>query len=330
MAVGIHRAGLPGALIAWFAFTAPSAILMVMFASVAGQIDIREAAWLHGLKLTAVVIVAQAVWSMGKSFCIGLPRLAIGIAAAAICLSITAAWSQLLAIGLGGVAGLFLPRPNESQSIRSGTFTAYGQNWAIAALVAFAVLLLGLPLLTASVESHSIALIDSFYRSGSLVFGGGHVVLPLLQQEIVPRGWLSNDSFLAGYGATQAVPGPLFTFAAFLGAAMPMSPSGILGALLCTVAIFLPSLLLVTGALPFWNRVSQQPRMRTTLQGVNAAVVGILLAALYNPIITGSIHNVADALIAVAMLVLMLVFNFPSWVIVALCTTAAIGVHYLH
>jgi len=329
MALGIHRAGLPGAVIAWFAFTAPSAILMVVFAFWAGHIgDLREAAWLHGLKLTAVVIVAQAVWSMGKSFCVGLPRLSIGFAAAVICLSLSTAWTQILAIALGALAGLFLPVRNEQESTLSGSFAAYGRAWAIAALAAFGTLLAGLPILAANLDSHSIALFDSFYRSGSLVFGGGHVVLPLLQQEVVSPGWLSDDSFLAGYGAAQAMPGPLFTFAAYLGATMSMSPSGVVGALLCTVAIFFPSFLLVVGALPFWHHMSDQPRMRAALQGINAAVVGILLAALYDPVITGSVYNAGDVLISISALALLLAFKLPSWIIVLLCTAAAVGASY--
>jgi chromate transporter len=325
MALGIHRVGLPGAFLAWLAFTLPSAILMTLFAyGVARAGNLDQAAWLHGLKLTAVVIVAHAVWTMGRTLCVGAVRLSIAAGAAVICLVATTAWGQLLAIGAGGLLGLLLLSANPNDRSTHGETLQYGHGLAIAALIAFAVLLIALPLLATVTGAHTLALLDSFYRSGSLVFGGGHVVLPLLQQEVVPPDWISNDAFLAGYGAAQAVPGPLFTFAAYLGAAMNQPPNGVWGAALCTAAIFLPSFLLVVGALPYWNRLRHQVRMRTAMQGANAAVVGVLLAALYDPVFVSAVHDVKDLAIVAGGVALLVVWNLPSWLILILCTGVAI------
>lgn len=329
MSLGIYRAGLPGALIAWIAFTLPSAIVMVLFAfGIAHVSQVQQAAWLHGLMITAVAIVAHAVWTMGRTLCVGLIRLSIAIGAAAICLFAPTVWSQLLAIAIGGGIGLLFLKSQNNSPI-SSISVSYGHAWAVAALTLFFVLLMGLPLLVAANDSHTVALIDSFYRSGSLVFGGGHVVLPLLQQEVVPQGWITNETFLAGYGVAQVVPGPLFTFAAYLGASMSPAPSGVAGATICALAIFLPSLLLVVGALPYWDRLRQHTRTRTALQGINAAVVGILLAALYNPIITSSMHSPTDLAIAVGGFVLLVVWNLPSWFVVMACTGSAVAVAYV-
>ena len=327
MSLGIYRAGLPGALIAWIAFTAPSAIVMVLFAYGIAQVsDIEQAAWLHGLMITAVAIVAHAVWTMGRTLCVDPIRVLIAGGAAAICLLVPTVWSQLIAIAVGGSAGLLLLKSKDNNPPTRSIAVSYGHAWALSALALFLALLIGLPLLGAMNDSHTVALIDSFYRSGSLVFGGGHVVLPLLQQEVVPPGWMSNDAFLAGYGVAQAVPGPLFTFAAYLGAAMTSSPNGIAGAVICVLAIFLPSVLLVVGALPYWDRLRHQNRVRTSLQGVNAAVVGVLLAALYDPVITSSIHNTTDVAIALGGIALLIIWKLPSWMVVIACTTAAVAV----
>ena len=325
MALGIYRAGLPGAVLAWIAFTAPSAGAMILFAYGIAQVsDLQQAMWLHGLKIAALVIVAQAVWTMGRTLCVGAIRFSIAVGAAILCLIVANAWSQLLAIAIGGLVGLRLLEVDDSDRSVHGDTVSYGHTWAITAWIVFAALLIGLPLLVAATGSHTLALIDSFYRSGSLVFGGGHVVLPLLQQEIVPRDWLSNDAFLAGYGAAQAVPGPLFTFAAYLGAAMSRPPNGMLGAVICVAAIFLPSFLLVVGALPYWNRLRHQTRVREALQGVNAAVVGVLLAALYNPVFTSSIHGTMDMAVALGGIALLIAWNLPSWLVLILCTAAAV------
>jgi chromate transporter len=325
MALGLYRAGLAGAVAAWLAFTAPSAIAMVLFAYGVAQVgDLQQVAWLHGLKITAVVIVAQAVWTMGRSLCVGPMRIAIAAGAALLCLVAASAGSQLIAIALGGAAGAVWLSGDDPGGRTAALTAHYPLRWAGAALITFAVLLSGLPLLAAATNSHVVDLIDSFYRTGSLVFGGGHVVLPLLQQEVVPQGWLSDDRFLAGYGAAQAVPGPLFTFAAYLGAAMTPSPNGVAGALICTIAIFLPSLLLVVGALPYWDRLRGQRRVRSVLYGINAAVVGVLLAALYDPVIKSAILGPRDAAIALVGILLLVVLRVPSWIVVLVCTGAAV------
>jgi chromate transporter len=192
-------------------------------------------------------------------------------------------------------------------------------------LALFFALLVGLPLLARSVPGQTIGLIDAFYRAGSLVFGGGHVVLPLLQAQVVPPGWVSNDAFLAGYGAAQAVPGPLFTFAAYLGAAMGPAPNGWLGAAICLGAVFLPSLLLMLGALPFWDALRRQPVAQAALKGVNAAVVGLLLAALYQPVWTAAIGNAADFALSVAAFLLLFMWQVPPWAVVIACAIGGAG-----
>src|SRR5262249_45472733 len=278
---GLLRAGIPGALAAWVGFTLPSAVAMVLFAYGLGTLeDALGTGWLHGLKIAAVAVVAQAVWGMAQSLCPDRARATLAVMAAVVVLLAPSALGQIGAIAAGGVIGLALLR-DDAGAPGSALDVPIGRGFALACLALFFALLAGLPLLAAAVPSQPLALIDSFYRSGSLVFGGGHVVLPLLQAEVVPRGWVTNDAFLAGYGAAQAVPGPLFTFAAYLGAVMRPEPNGWLGATICLVAIFLPSFLLVFGALPFWAALRGAPRAQAALRGINAAVVGLLLAALY-------------------------------------------------
>jgi chromate transporter len=326
MALGIYRAGLPGALAAWTAFTLPSAIAMTAIAyGIANAGDVQHAAWLHGLKIAAVAIVAQAVWTMGRELCVGRIRLSIAIGAAVVCLLSASAVGQLVAIGSGGLIGWMTLGFDDIAQSEPARAAPYSLRAAIIALLLFGVLLVGLPLLVAAHSDHTLAVIDSFYRSGSLVFGGGHVVLPLLQSETVPRGWLSQDTFLAGYGAAQAMPGPLFTFAAFLGAAMSPAPNGWRGAAICLVAIFLPSFLLVVGALPFWDRLRHFGAVRAALGGVNAAVVGLLLAALYNPVFTTSITRPSNLAVARIGLALLVGWNASSWFVVLLCALATEG-----
>lgn len=319
--VGVLRAGMPGALAAWLGFTVPSALALIAFGyGVAAIGDLSGASWLHGLKIVAVAVVAQAVWGMAKNLCPDRERLAIAAAATVFALMVPTTLGQVGAIVVGGLIGwLFLP----GEAI---AFTPLPlpirRFWSIAAIVLFFVLLFGLPIAVSSSGSHALAVFDAFYRSGSLVFGGGHVVLPLLQAATVQPGWVNNDAFLAGYGAAQAVPGPLFTFSAYLGTVMNQPPNGWRGGLLCLAGIFLPSFFLAIGPLPFWSWFRQHPVMRSVLKGVNAAVVGLLLAALYNPVWTSAIHAPADFAIAAVALLLLVSWKAPPWLVVILGAAA--------
>lgn len=316
LALGLSRAGYGGALAAWLGFTLPSALALILFAlGIASYGDVLPAGVLQGLKVVAVAVVAQAVWGMARNLCPDAPRISIMAAATCLVLLLPSAWSQVGVILLAAILGLLLFKPQQSEahealsiSVRPGV----GLFW----LALFVLLLVGLPLLTALFPSQTLALVDAFYRAGSLVFGGGHVVLPLLQAEVVPNGWVDNTAFLAGYGAAQAVPGPLFTFAAFLGASMNPAPNGWLGGLIALLAIFLPAFLLVAGALPFWERLRHSLRTQAALQGVNAAVVGLLLAALYQPVWTSAIHGPLDFALALVALVALLFWKLPPWLVV--------------
>jgi chromate transporter len=315
IALGITRAGLLGGLAAWLGFTLPSAIVLTLFAYSVQAIAIDDTGWLHGLKVVAVAVVAQAVYGMARMLCRDLARAAITVTAALAAIGWPGATTQVLVIALAGVVGWRLLRASGQppaaplQSPADRRLAAF--VWGV-----FLGLLLGLPLLRQTTSSHAVALFDSFFRVGSLVFGGGHVVLPLLRSEVVPPGWITDAQFVAGYGAAQAVPGPLFTFAAYLGAAMRPEPNGWAGACLALVAIFLPSFLLVIGCLPFWEVVRRQAPFQAALGGINAAVVGLLLAALYNPIWTSAIDSVGDLGLALAALGLLTVLRVPQWLVV--------------
>jgi len=319
---GLLRAGVPGALAAWAGFTLPSALAMVLFAYGLGTLQgVLGTGWLHGLKIAAVAVVAQAVWGMARTLCPDRPRATLAVLAAVVVLLVPTAWGQVGAIAAGGIIGLVALRDG-SAAAGSALHVPIGKKFALACLVLFFALLGGLPLLAAAVHSQPLALFDSFYRSGSLVFGGGHVVLPLLQAEVVPPGWVSNNDFLAGYGAAQAVPGPLFTFAAYLGAVMKTQPSGWLGAMLCLVAVFLPSFLLVFGALPFWAALRGEPRAQAALRGINAAVVGLLLAALYRPVWISAIMAPVDFALAIVAFLALALWKTPPWLVVVLAAVA--------
>jgi chromate transporter len=322
IAIGLSRASYPGALAAWAGFTLPSAIALVLFAyGVEALGSAVGSGWLHGLKVAAVAVVAQAVLLMMRSLAPDRERATLAVAAAALVLAVPSAWGQIGAILLGGLAGVTVLRtgaPTDHVAMSHAVSRAAG----VVAIGAFFAILLGLPLALAAFPSHSLQLFEAFYRAGSLVFGGGHVVLPLLQASVVPPGWVTNDTFLAGYGAAQAVPGPLFTFSAYLGAVMGPPPNGWLGASLCLAAMFLPSFLLVIGPLPFWDDLRRQPWARSALRGVNAAVVGLLLAALYNPVWTAGITSAADFALASAAFLLLLMWKTPPWLVVVL---SAIG-----
>lgn len=316
--VGLSAGGLPGAIAAWIGFTLPSALALVLFGyGVTAYGRYLDIGLLHGLKVVAVAVVALAVWGMAKNLCPDAPRATMAVGAALAFTAWPNSYGQLGAIVAGALIGLFFMKDT-----REGGHAAMnipvGRTEGIVALVLFFGLLFGLPLLAAAEASHTIALFDSFYRTGSLVFGGGHVVLPLIQAEVVPPGWVSNDAFLAGYGAAQAVPGPLFTFSAYLGTVAKPAPHGWLGALICLVGIFLPSFLLTVGALPFWDELRRIKRVRAALMGVNAVVVGLLLAALYHPVWTSAIRTPMDFGLALAAFALLAFWKWPPWLVVVL------------
>lgn len=314
MAIGIARAGLPGALAAWLGFTLPSALALVLFAFGIGALGgIGDVGWLHGLKVVAVAVVTQAVWGMAKSLCPDRSRATLAIAAALVTLSWPTAAGQLLSIAVAGFLGWRLLPSSALGAISHAQFSITRRVGAIAWVIFFG-LLFGLPVIRQLTVSQPLSVFDSFFRVGSLVFGGGHVVLPLLQAEVVGPGWVTNEQFVAGYGAAQAVPGPLFTFSAYLGAVM----DGWSGALLTLVAIFLPSFLLVIGALPFWDMLRSKSSFQSALSGINGAVVGLLLAALYNPVWTSAIHTSADFGLGLVAFGLLMFWKWPPWLVVVL------------
>ncbi|SPC12377.1 chromate efflux transporter [Cupriavidus oxalaticus] len=316
MALGLSRSGYAGAFAAWAGFTLPSAIALILFAlGMASYRDAIPAGVLHGLKVVAVAVVAQAVWGMARNLCPDAPRITIMAAATCLVLLVPSALGQVGVIALAAVIGLLLFKPQQGPA-HDPLPIAISRRVGLFWLTLFFALLMGLPLLTTLFPNPALSMVDAFYRAGSLVFGGGHVVLPLLQAEVVPTGWVSNDAFLAGYGAAQAVPGPLFTFAAFLGASMNQAPTGWLGGLICLLAIFAPSFLLVVGALPFWERLRRTPRTQAALSGINAAVVGLLLAALYQPVWTSAIHAPNDFGLALVALVALMFWKLPPWLVV--------------
>ena len=322
MALGLGRAGWLGLLGAWCGFTLPSAVLLIVFAfGVSRWAGVASSGAVHGLKVVAVAVVAQAVWGMSKTLCPDRSRRALAVVACVLVLSVSTALGQIAAIVLGAIVGLLLVRADELP-LTEPFGTGVNTKVAGTVLVVFAALLFVLPIAASTTSSMPLAAVSVFYRAGALVFGGGHVVLPLLQAGVVPPGWVSNDAFLAGYGAAQAVPGPLFTFAAYLGATMPGPLGGWGGGLLLLVAIFLPALLLVVGVLPFWEALRRRRSVQQALAGINAAVVGVLAAALYDPVWTSAIRSKADFGVAIAAFGL-LVFGRVSPVMVVIAAAAA-------
>lgn len=316
MALGLSRCGYIGAAVAWAGFTLPSAIMLMLFAfGISSESTVISAGALHGLKVVAVAVVAQAVWGMARNLCQDVSRITIMAASACLMLTQPSAWGQVGVIGVAALAGRLLFKPESDvthESFSASIIHRAGLFW----LTAFVVILLGLPFLTTLVPDQTLMMTDGFYRAGALVFGGGHVVLPLLQTLVVPTGWVSNESFLAGYGAAQAVPGPLFTFAAFLGASMDTGLPNWLNGLICLFAVFAPSFLLVAGALPFWDSLRRNIGMQAALAGINAAVVGLLLAALYQPVWTSAIHAPQDFAFALVAFIALLFWKAPPWVVV--------------
>ena len=316
--VGLARGGLLGAFVAWTGFTMPSAFALISFGyGVIAYQDIINSGVLHGLKVVAVAVVAQAVWGMARNLCPDAKRATLAVLAACAVLAAPTPLAQISVIVIGGFAGVvFLRAETPTEHVPLGINV--NRRLAVASLLLFFLGLIWLQILATVYPSHTLALVESFYSSGSLVFGGGHVVLPLLQTEVVPTGWVSNDAFLAGYGAAQAVPGPLFTFAAYLGAVLEPVPNGLAGGLICLVAIFVPSFLLVIGVLPFWDSLRRAQAMQTALLGINAAVVGLLLAALYNPVWTSAISSSSDFALAIGAYTLLVFWKVPPWLVVIL------------
>ena len=317
MALGIMRAGLLGGVAAWLGFTLPSAVALVVFAYGLQAVGVGDAGWLHGLKVVAVAVVAQAVWGMARSLAADRERASLAIVAALAVLASRTAATQVLVIVLAGILGwMILPAAGTSTTTRERVPIRKGV--AIGALALFFGLLVVLPIARHVAPGQALAVFDSFYRAGSLVFGGGHVVLPLLQAEVVPPGWVTNEEFIAGYGAAQAVPGPLFTFAAYLGAVTHQPPNGWIGASWALVAVFLPSFLLIVGALPFWELLRARASFQAALRGINAAVVGLLLAALYDPVWSNAIKDHADFGLALIAFGLLMFWRLAPWLVVLL------------
>ena len=323
-AIGLSRRGLLGGLAAWCGFTLPSAILLFAFAQLAASLTghVAQGA-IHGLRIVAVAVVAQAVWGMAQMLTPDVRRALIAVAAAAIVLFVAGSMGQIAAIVLGAIAGIVLCR--DILTLPKGHIAfSVSRPVGTACLVAFFAFLFGTPIIAGSLHSHPLAVFDAFYRSGALVFGGGHVVLPLLRDAVVTPGWISANSFLTGYGAAQAVPGPLFTVSAYLGSALNGPPNGLLGATIALVGIFLPGMLILTGAIPFWDQFRMRTDAQAIMRGVNAAVVGILAAALYDPLWKTSIGGWTDIALALAGFLLLTLAKLPPWLVVVATTVAAV------
>ena len=332
MGIGLLRGGLVGGLAAWAGFMLPSAVLMIGFgAGFATFNEIADVRWLHGLKLAAVAVVAHAVWTMGTQLCTDRLRVTFALATAIVMLVTSVAWLGVAVIAAAALAGRILLADTVEASGGEATMTLPNRKVAVASLAAFFVLLAGLPIAATLTGDGTIAIIDAFWRAGSLVFGGGHVVLPLLQAEMVPTGWVDADAFLAGYGAAQAVPGPMFTFAGYLGAVIDPATGGSIGntvimGIVAMVAVFGPAYLLIVGTLPFWSVLRTRRDARAMLAGVNAAVVGLLLAALYDPVWTSTVRGPVDVALALAALQALAFWRLPAWAVVIGCAVAGAGV----
>ncbi|GAA0323827.1 chromate transporter [Bacillus carboniphilus] len=315
--IGVMRAGVIGGILAFIGFTLPSVIALIAFAIIVQGLDVADASWIHGLKIVAVAVVAHAIIGMAQKLTPDLQRKTLALLALVITLLWQTAFTQVGVILLAGFIGYLIYKEHETEMGQKYNFPISKKFGAICFTLFFGLLIV-LPILREVTALDWLALFDSFYRSGSLVFGGGHVVLPLLEREFVPTGWLSEEAFLAGYGAAQAVPGPLFTFAAYIGAVI----GGWKGGLLATFAIFLPAFLLILGSLPFWNALRTNPKIKGALMGVNAAVVGILISAFYHPIWTSSILGPVDFAFAAVLFSMLVYWKLPPWIVVL---TGALG-----
>jgi len=323
-ALGLLRGGPLGALAAWTAFTLPSAILLVLFAygaaAFGGQIG---GGIITGLKIVAVAIVAQAVWGMARNLCPDRERTTIALGAVLIIVLVAGALGQVLAIAIGAAAGLVFCRNHQAEITRHIEFPV-SRTFGALSLVVFFAFLFGLPIAVTAMSAQGLAVFDSFFRAGSLVFGGGHVVLPLLETEVVRSGWVSHDQFLAGYGAAQAVPGPLFTFAAYLGTVLRPEPNGIIGATIALIAVFLPGFLILLGVIPFWDGFRKRESAQALMRGANAAVVGILGAALYDPVFTSAIVGPRQFALALICFVLLMAWKAPPWLVVLVAAAGGV------
>ncbi|MGO4889194.1 chromate transporter [Anaerobacillus sp. MEB173] len=316
--IGVMRAGVLGGIVSFIGFTLPSVIALIVFAILLHNFGFEDAGWIHGLKIVAVVVVAHAILGMAKNLTPDLQRRTISLFAIVVTLLWQTAFTQVAVILLAGFVGYLLYKQQTIDDSATNVNFPINRRFGAICLTLFFGLLIVLPIIREATALNWVAMFDSFYRSGSLVFGGGHVVLPLLEREFVPTGWLSEEEFLAGYSAAQAVPGPLFTFAAYIGAVI----NGWQGGLLATIAIFLPAFLLILGTLPFWDTLRRNTKVKGALMGVNAAVVGILIAALYHPIWTTSILSTVDFAFAAILFSMLVYWKLPPWVIVL---TGAIG-----
>jgi len=326
MAIGLSRAGVFGAILSWIGFTLPSALVLIVFGLGVARIDLTaHQNWLHGLKVVAVAVVAQAVFGMSKKLCPDKERATMAVLASVVVLFAGSAVVQILVLVLAGIFGAFFLKTTSElphEPLHKGS-----RRTGFSFLLVFVILLFLLPMARTLNSDQGLKLFDSFYRAGSLVFGGGHVVLPLLQAEVVPAGWVSKDLFMAGYGVANAIPGPLFAFSAYLGTVSSTSPNGWFGAFLCLVAAFLPSFLLIVGALPFWEKLRAMPKIRQSMLGLNAAVVGILLAALCNPVWTSAILSAKDFALAATGFTLLELWKVPSWLVVLLTVGASFVIY---
>ncbi len=318
ISVGMLRGGLLGGLISWIGFTLPSVLLLMAFAWIITQTGSFDSGWIQGLKIVAVAVVAHALMGMSKSLTPDRPRITVAMIAAGATLLIPTAWGQIMIIILAGLFGLLYYRHEKAPEAVEMPLQ-FGKRTGIVAWILFFALLMLLPIFRPFVQATWYAIFDIFYRVGSIVFGGGHVVLPMLEREVVPEGWMSSEAFIAGYGAAQAVPGPLFTLSGYLGQLM----GSFSGAAIAVVAMFLPSFLLVIGTLPFWSIIRTKPRIQAALKGVNASVVGILLAALYDPVFTSAVHDPIDFVIVLISFTLLVFYKLSPWIVVVI--TAILG-----
>lgn len=327
MGIGLIRGGVLGSILSWIGFTLPSAIILVLFGLGLTQIQLSaHQTWLHGLKVVAVAIVAQAFLGMWRKLCPDKERAGLAIISSIIILMTNSVLAQVLVLFGSGLLGIFFLR--SSQNLPHETAPIIKRSTGLFFLILFFLLLTVLPILATVFDVQGLRLIDSFYRAGALVFGGGHAVLPMLQAEVISNGWVSRDLFMAGYGLANAIPGPLFAFSAYLGSVSKTQPSGLLGAFLCLSAIFLPSFLLVIGILPFWEKLRRIDKIRQAILGLNAAIVGILLAALYNPIWSSAIFTLKDFLLAAAGFTLLEFFHLQSWIVVFITVFLSLFIYY--
>ncbi|PLR67525.1 chromate efflux transporter [Bacillus sp. UMB0893] len=324
ISIGIVRGGMVGGFLSWFGFTMPSVIALILFAYFVTGFQAEDAGWINGLKIVAVAVVAQAILGMGKNLTPDRPRISIAVIAAIWALFIPSALGQIAIIVIAGAAGYILYKEREVPKAEKLNLSVSLRTGIIAWILFFGLLIV-LPLIRQVFPNMWTAMFDTFYRVGSIVFGGGHVVLPMMEREVVPSGWISEEVFLAGYGAVQAVPGPLFTFASYLGASI----NGVQGAILATAAMFLPSFLLVLAMLPFWNTLREKRSVQASLMGVNAAVVGILLAAFYNPVWTSAIKTTGDFALALTAFAMLVYWKLPPWIVVLGTAVGGILIQYV-